>query len=100
MARTLDEILNDRNIFTQERADNIEANALKEAEKYWGGKRKGAGRKPKGEYSLNVQIKVSDMEKRVLIYARENNITIQISDIEFLKYARENGLNLSKMIET
>ena len=32
MARTLKQILDDRNIISQERADKIEANALKEAQ--------------------------------------------------------------------
>lgn len=75
--RTTDDILNDRAIFTQEQADRIHANALKEAQKYWGGKREGAGRKSKGEYALNIQIKVNAVE------------------LEFLKQAREIGANLN-----
>lgn len=76
MARTLNDILNDRKIFTEEQAERIHNNALKEAKKYWGGKREGAGRKPKGEYALNIQIKVNEVE------------------LEFLKQARELGANL------
>jgi len=81
MARTLDEILNDRTIFTQERADKICENALKEAKKYWGGKREGAGRKARGESPLNITIKVSAIE------------------LDFLKYARENCLNLKQLMQ-
>lgn len=43
--KNTDDILNDRTLFTQEQADKIHANALKEAQNYWGGKRAGAGRK-------------------------------------------------------
>lgn len=74
---TTDDILKDRNLFTVEQAESIEANALSEAKKYWGGKRAGAGRKAKGEYALNIQIKVNAVE------------------LEFLKQARELGANLN-----
>ncbi len=40
--RTIDEILNDRTVFTEEQAKKIENNAIKEAQNYWGGKRVGA----------------------------------------------------------
>lgn len=79
--RTIDEVLADRTFFTENQAQEIEENSLKEAKKYWGGKRKGAGRKPKGELALNIQIKVNSVE------------------FEFLKYARENGLNLKQLMQ-
>ena len=79
--RTIDEILNDRTVFTEEQAKKIENNAIKEAENYWGGKRVGAGRKAKGEYPLNISIKVSSVE------------------FDFLKYAREHGLNLKNLMQ-
>lgn len=75
--KNTDDILNDRTLFTQEQADKIHANALKEAQNYWGGKRAGAGRKSKGDYALNIQIKVNAVE------------------LEFLKQARELGANLN-----
>ena len=75
--KTTDDILNDRNLFSAEQAQLIENNAQNEAKKYWGGKRAGAGRKAKGEYALNIQIKVNSVE------------------LEFLKQARELGTNLS-----
>lgn len=79
--RTIDEILQDRSFFTEEQAKQIEENALKEARKYWGGKREGAGRKAKGENPLNITIKVSALEQ------------------DFLKYARANGLNLKQLMQ-
>lgn len=79
--RTLDEILQDREFFTEEQAKQVEKNALKEAHKYWGGKREGAGRKAKGSNSLNITIKVSSEEQ------------------EFLKYARANSLNLKQLMQ-
>ena len=84
--RTIDEILNDRTMFTQEQADRIEANAIKEAQKYWGGKRAGAGRKPKGEYALNIQMKVNSIELEFLKQARELGANLQLIDLK--KYAQ------------
>ena len=84
--RTLDDILNDRTLFTQEQADRIEANALKEAQKYWGGKRAGAGRKSKGEYALNIQMKVNAIELEFLKQARELGANLKLIDLK--KYAQ------------
>lgn len=51
--RTIDEILQDRNYFTEEQANKIEENAKEEAIKILhGGKREGAGRKAKGNSPL------------------------------------------------
>lgn len=75
--KTTDDILKDVSLFSTEQAEQIEVNALKEAKKYWGGKRSGAGRKAKGEYALNIQVKVNAVE------------------LEFLKQARELGANLN-----
>ncbi len=80
--RTIDEILQDRNYFTEEQAIQIEENAQKEAVKILhGGKREGAGRKAKGDSPLNITIKVSAVEQ------------------DFLKYARANGLNLKQLMQ-
>ena len=71
--RTIEEILNDRTIFTEKQATKIKENALNEAEKIWGGKRAGAGR-PKKENVLSIQIRVSQEEKEFLKYARSHNL--------------------------
>lgn len=98
MARTLDEILKDRNVVTQEQADRIEQNALAEAEKYWGGKRANAGRKAKiADSPRNKQIKVSDGVKIAIQYAYDNGIVISLDDIKLLKYAKETGITLDKL---
>lgn len=72
--KTTEDILNS---LPPERADLIRANVAKEVAKIHGGKREGAGRKPKGEYALNIQVKVNKVE------------------LEFLKQARELGANLN-----
>ena len=98
MARTLKQILNDRNIISQERADKIEAKALKEAQTYWGGKRAGAGRKAQVDGSpRNKQIKVSNGVKVAIQYAYANGIVISLEDIELLKYIKETGITLDKL---
>lgn len=78
---TTDDILADRTIFTEEQAKRIDENAQKEALKVLhGGKRAGAGRKPKGEHPLIITVKVSDIE------------------LDFLNYARANGINLHNLM--
>jgi len=95
MAKTLDEILKDRNFVTEEQAERIEKNALAEAETYWGGKRANAGRKAKITGSpRNKQIKVSDGVKVAIQYAYDNGIIITIDDIKLLKLAKETGLTI------
>ena len=79
---TTDDILNDRSLISEERAKKIEENSQAEAMKILhGGKREGAGRKAKGDYSLNITIKVSAVEH------------------DFLKYARANGINLQQLMQ-
>lgn len=98
MARTLDDILNDRTIFTQEQAERIAKNALAEAEKYWGGKRAGAGKKAQIAGSpRNVSIKVSQSTKEAIKYAYKAGIAINLDDIEMLKCIRERGLTLARL---
>lgn len=98
MARTLDEVLKDRKIVTQEQADRIEKNAIAEAEHYWGGKRANSGRKAKiADSPRNKQIKVSDGVKVAIQYAYANGIVISIDDIKLLQYAKETGITLDKL---
>lgn len=98
MARTLDEILKDRTIFTQEQAERIEANALEEAEKYWGGKRAGAGRKPSINGCLrSKQVKVTEDTKEAIQYAYSIGIVINLDDVKLLKYVKDTGLTLDKL---
>ena len=98
MARTLDEILKDRNIVTQKQAEKIEKNALAEAETYWGGRRANAGRKAKIPGSpRNKQIKVSEGVKVAIQYAYDNGIIISIDDVKLLKLAKETGLTIDKL---
>lgn len=42
--------------------------------KKWGGRRKGAGRKPQNGLVLKFQVRVSEKEKEFLKYARSHNI--------------------------
>ena len=98
MAKTLEEILQDRTILTQEQADRIEANALAEAKKYWGGKREGAGRKASIEGSpRNKQIKVSQDTKTAIQYAYDIGIALSLDDIKILKYLKDTGITLAKL---
>ena len=55
--RTVSEILTDRTIFTEEQQNRIEENAIKEAQKIWGDKRAGAGKKQKANIRLTVSAK-------------------------------------------
>ncbi len=73
--KTLDDILADRKIFTQEQAERIEKNALETADKIWGGKRKGAGRKPKEPGKvLKFAKRLTEKEAQFIDYARAHNI--------------------------
>lgn len=72
--KTTDDILKDRNLFTQEQAERIEVNSTKEALNYWGGKRENAGRKSLG---------------------RDKQIRLNVIELEFIKQARELGANLN-----
>lgn len=98
MAKTLDEILKNRNIVTQEQADRIEMNAMKEAEKYWGGKRAGAGKKPElAKFPRNKQIKVAEVTKEAILYAYSIGIAINLDDVKLIQYAKEHNLTLAKL---
>lgn len=74
--RTTDEILADRTLFSKKDVEKIQKNVQKELEKYWGGARKGAGRKCITDKPLKVTLRVSETEKEVIKYARENNIDL------------------------
>lgn len=100
MARTLDDILKDRNIVTAEQAKRIECNALKEAEKYWGGKRAGAGKKAQITGSpRNTNMKVSQDVKEAIQYAYKVGIVVNLDAIKILQYIEERGLTLSMLKE-
>lgn len=57
----------------QARKQKIIENSDKEISK-WGGKRKGAGRKPTNGVLLEFRINVSQQEKEFIKYAREHHI--------------------------
>ena len=99
--RTLEEILDDKNFFTEEQAKEIRQNADEEAIKILhGGKRANAGRKPAimGN-SRNKVIKVSDDTKTAINYAYSVGIVINLDDIKLLRYIKEHNLTLSKIQE-
>lgn len=58
---------------SKERQERINAMAEEEIAK-WGGKRKGAGRKPKTGTVLEFRIRVTPKEKEFIDYARKHNI--------------------------
>lgn len=77
MSGSLDEILSDRKIFTAECAEKIEANALSEAKKIWGGARANSGRKTITGKVLKFTKKLSEEEVRFIDYARSHNINYE-----------------------
>ena len=90
--KTTEDILNDRTLFTQERADKIRANAAKEAAKIK------AGRKPAIEgSSRNKVIKVSEETKEAIRYAYSIGVVINLEDVKLLQYLKEQGLTLAKL---
>lgn len=89
---TTEDLLNDRTLFSQERADKIRANVAKEVAKIK------AGRKPAIEgSSRNKVIKVSDDTKEAIQYAYSVGVVINLEDVKLLQYAKEHGLTLSKL---
>lgn len=66
---TNDEIIASLSKKRQEKIDNM----VNEEISKWGGKRTGAGRKPKTGIVLSLQIRVSEEEKAFLNWARKNN---------------------------
>lgn len=90
--RTLEDILNDRTMFTEDEANAINANVAKNVAKIK------AGRKPAIEgNSRNKVIKVSDDTKEAINYAYSVGIAINLDDIKVLQYIREQGLTLNKL---
>ncbi|MDD3436344.1 MAG: hypothetical protein PHC64_04235, partial [Candidatus Gastranaerophilales bacterium] len=67
---TNDELIN---ALSNARKQKIIENSDKEIAK-WGGKRKGAGRKPINGVVLEFRINVSKQEKEFIKYAREHHI--------------------------
>ena len=90
--RTLEDILNDRTMFTEDEANTINVNVAKNVAKIK------AGRKPAIEgNSRNKVIKVSDDTKEAINYAYSVGIAINLDDIKVLQYIREQGLTLNKL---
>lgn len=73
---TTEDILNDKNFFTEKEADEIRKNVQKEVEKYkWGGARKNSGRKTIDESKvLKFTKRLSEKEALFIDYARAHNI--------------------------
>ncbi len=73
---TTEDILNDRNIFTSQEADEIRKNIEREVKKFkWGGARKNSGRKPADESKvLKFTKRLTEKEKQFIEYARAHNI--------------------------
>ncbi len=91
---TTEDILNDRTLISQERAEKIRENVAKEVAKIK------AGRKPAIEgCSRNKVIKVSDDTKEAINYAYSVGVVINLEDVKLLQYAKEHGLTLSKLQE-
>ena len=90
--RTLEDILNDRTMFTEDEVNTINVNVAKNVAKIK------AGRKPAIEgNSRNRVIKVSDDTKEAINYAYSVGIAINLDDIKVLQYIREQGLTLNKL---
>ncbi|MDR1168316.1 MAG: hypothetical protein LBK53_05435 [Heliobacteriaceae bacterium] len=69
---TLDDF--DRDNFTPEEIEQMDREVAEEVAKIRGGKRAGAGRKPKTGFVLQFQVRLSEKEKEFIQYAREHNI--------------------------
>lgn len=98
-AKTLEEILSDRGVFTEKEAVAVKNAAQRNAKKYWGGKRNGAGRKPQGKESLKVHMRVTESEKASILAARHYGITVKPAEVKFLHFAREQKLSLKSMTQ-
>lgn len=64
------------NALPEARKQKIIANSDKEIAK-WGGKRKGAGRKPVNGVILEFRINVSKQEKEFIQYARKHHVNYE-----------------------
>ena len=70
---TTEELIKSR--FDKEEASQIFDEIEEEVEKIkWGGKRKGAGRKPKNGNVLEFRIRVTEKEKEFINYARSHKL--------------------------
>lgn len=71
--KTNDELI--KELLTPEEQADLQASVEDEVKRYWGGARKGAGRKPKDKSNvLKFQVRVTSKEKEFLKYAREHNL--------------------------
>lgn len=67
---TNDYLISKLDISRQEKINEMAQNEILK----WGGKREGAGRKPKADNVLEFRIRVSKKEKEFIDYAREHHI--------------------------
>ncbi len=97
-ARTIDEILNDRNFFSEHESQAIMRNVAKETKAYWGGKRTGAGRKRLTKEVLSKPMRVSEREAKAVHLMRELKLEITALDLKFLSFAKEKKLDLRTLM--
>ena len=89
---TTEDILNDRTLISQERADKIRENVAGEVARIK------AGKKPQIEgHSRNLAVKVSEDTKKAINYAYSVGVVINLEDIKILQYIKEHGLTLAKL---
>ena len=80
---------------SKERQEKIQAEAEKEITK-WGGKRKGAGRKPKTDNVLEFRIRVSKKEKEFIDYARSHSVNFDdLMQGQFVCYSPKTSFSIS-----
>lgn len=97
--RTIEEILNDRNFFSEQESQAIKRNVAKETKAYWGGKRRGAGRKRLTKEVLSKSMRVSEREERAVQLMRELKLEVSALDLKFLAFAKEKKLNLRTLMQ-
>ena len=96
--RTIEELLNDRNFFSKEESQAIKRKVAKETKAYWGGKRKGAGRKRLTKDVLSKSMRVSEREAKTLHLMRELKLELSALDLKFLASEKERKLNLRTLM--
>ena len=72
--RTNDDVM--KELLTEDENAEIKSDVEQEVKKYWGGKRAGAGRKPKTDNVLVLRIRVSEKEKEFIDWAREHKFNL------------------------
>ena len=90
--RTTEDLLNDRTLISQERADKIRENVAGEVARIK------AGKKPQiAGHSRNIAVKVSQATKEAVNYAYSIGVVIDLEDVKILQYIKEHGLTLAKL---